>query len=241
MKKLKQQQLQSQSDSGFTIIESLVALIVAAVLLAAASPVIVLATATRIQSRRVELATQVARSYMDAVRAGAIPAPPAVLGTTTGTAGDFLNAQPVPTAINNPGNYCVNLDRPDLLPTACDPNTPLTGRTLVVQGFRSEGAPTTNDANGVPRSGYKLAVRVYRADGFVNDGSPLRKNSAEGQNPEGARQTARTVTAGLGDRKAPLVEMTTDIVTSGTTFRDLCTRFQGSSGAPAVNSSECSN
>ena len=63
------------NQSGFTIIESLVAIMVISILLIGLSPVIVLSVAARVQSRRVERATEVARTYIDGVRAGSIPAP----------------------------------------------------------------------------------------------------------------------------------------------------------------------
>lgn len=62
-------------ESGFTLIESLVAVVILTIMLVGIAPVIVLATATRIQARRVELATQAARFYIDGVRAGSLPAP----------------------------------------------------------------------------------------------------------------------------------------------------------------------
>ncbi|MDB9519197.1 hormogonium polysaccharide secretion pseudopilin HpsB [Roseofilum reptotaenium CS-1145] len=68
-----------QSESGFTLIESLVAVVILTIMLVGIAPVIVLATATRIQARRVELATQAARFYIDGVRAGSLPAPNSVV------------------------------------------------------------------------------------------------------------------------------------------------------------------
>ncbi|HBQ97795.1 MAG TPA: hypothetical protein DD761_04590, partial [Cyanobacteria bacterium UBA11691] len=47
-----------KGESGFTLIESLVAVVILTIMLVGIAPVIVLATATRIQARRVELATQ---------------------------------------------------------------------------------------------------------------------------------------------------------------------------------------
>ncbi|HAA33023.1 MAG TPA: hypothetical protein DCE56_41525, partial [Cyanobacteria bacterium UBA8553] len=77
-----QQQLSTQSSqSGFTIIESLLALMVVAALLVAISPVLVLATANRVQAKRVELATNAAKAYIDGVRSGTIVPPP--LNVTT--------------------------------------------------------------------------------------------------------------------------------------------------------------
>ena len=63
------------SQSGFTIMECLIAVVVVSVLMAAIAPVIALAVSTRVQSRRVELATQAARAYIDSITSGAISAP----------------------------------------------------------------------------------------------------------------------------------------------------------------------
>jgi type II secretory pathway pseudopilin PulG len=65
----------SSSDSGFTVIESILGLLVAAILLAAISPVLVISTAIRVQSRRIEKATQVTNTFIDGVRTGSIKAP----------------------------------------------------------------------------------------------------------------------------------------------------------------------
>jgi prepilin-type N-terminal cleavage/methylation domain-containing protein len=71
MTKRQQQQNLSQSrDGGYTIIESLVAMIVVSVLMIAIAPVMAFSVATRVQARRVELATQAARTYIDALRRG---------------------------------------------------------------------------------------------------------------------------------------------------------------------------
>jgi prepilin-type N-terminal cleavage/methylation domain-containing protein len=59
----RQQQNSSLSrDGGYTIIESLVAMIVVSVLMIAIAPVMAFSVATRVQARRTELATQAARS-----------------------------------------------------------------------------------------------------------------------------------------------------------------------------------
>ncbi len=76
MNKLKRHLHLQSTQAGFTIIESLMALMVVSILMVALSPVIVLSVATRVQARRVELASQAARTYIDGVRAGVIPAPP---------------------------------------------------------------------------------------------------------------------------------------------------------------------
>src|SRR4028118_710341 len=73
MTKRQQQQNLSQSrEGGYTIIESLVAMIVVSVLMIAIAPVMAFSVATRVQARRVELATQAARTYIDALRTGTL-------------------------------------------------------------------------------------------------------------------------------------------------------------------------
>ncbi|MFM6395306.1 MAG: prepilin-type cleavage/methylation domain-containing protein, partial [Planktothrix sp.] len=56
------------SESGYTILEGLMAVVVVAVLVSAIGPVIAFSVGTRAQARRVELATQAARSYIDWVK-----------------------------------------------------------------------------------------------------------------------------------------------------------------------------
>jgi prepilin-type N-terminal cleavage/methylation domain-containing protein len=77
MTKRQQQQNLSQSrDGGYTIIESLVAMIVVSVLMIAIAPVMAFSVAIRVQARRVELASQAATGYINALRVGAIKFPP---------------------------------------------------------------------------------------------------------------------------------------------------------------------
>jgi prepilin-type N-terminal cleavage/methylation domain-containing protein len=217
----KQQQPQNLSqlrDGGYTIIESLVAMVVVSVLMIAIAPVMAFSVATRVQARRVELATQAAKAYIDALRTGTIrPDDP------TSPAG--FPKQRVP-ATNNvadataPGDttdlYCVNLDdQPN-----CQANS---SKDFYVQGaWRSQldpPAPNTNDPTTI---GYELMVRVYRADSFANGAPPLKTN------PKG--QTKQSIVgSGLGDRTMPVVEMTTQIppTTQGnaSAYRSLCQRL----------------
>jgi prepilin-type N-terminal cleavage/methylation domain-containing protein len=210
IKHKKQPKIPRSSESGFTIIESLIAMLVASFLLAAVAPVIVLATASRVQARRIELGTQAARTYIDGVKIGAIPAPEATSTGVTLNAFDppsvgslTCNANAYCTAPATPANtlYCIDADG-----GGC---TVGNSKDLLVQAFRYNSASTSANA------GYQLAVRVYRADGFNSDGS-LKK----------APSKQATFTGGLGDRKAPLVEMTTAIAPQTSSFNDLCNRLK---------------
>jgi len=218
--------LRSQSG-GFTIIESLVAMLVVAILLVAIAPVLSLSVATRVQSKRIELATQAARSYIDGVKTKKILAPS---GPTTATT---LTATSAPTATGT--LTCATTSTPTTTTPVeskfCLTPIPLTGTSLycvdfdgsgscektsvtdmVVQGFRPN--------NNLSTAGYALAVRVYRADAF-NDSVALLKSTSLPNNKQS------TFTGGAGQRKAPLVEMTTDINDTEPKYSDLCARYPG--------------
>ncbi len=194
MTKHKQQQNLSQSrDGGYTIIESLVAMIVVSVLMIAIAPVMAFSVATRVQARRVELATQAARTYIGALRTGAIKFDDEGFPIPAG--GELADAR-VPTLTET---YCVDMDG-DMTTQPC--------QTRSNKEFRVQGAWLNKDVTGTtdPTSkGYQLLVRVYRADSF--DGTvPLRP-------PKNAKQSV--VGSGLGDKTIPVVEMSTEIPASG--------------------------
>lgn len=138
----KQQNLPQTRDGGYTIIESLVAMIVVSVLMIAIAPVMAYSVATRVQARRTELATQAARAYIDSLRTGAIKS------TDTAT---FPSPDPnAPASVSN--LYCVEFDGKP----GC------TGSTdFRVQGVRT---PNTASAEAAQVAGYALTVRVYRGD-----------------------------------------------------------------------------
>jgi prepilin-type N-terminal cleavage/methylation domain-containing protein len=187
------QKSKQSRDGGYTIIESLVAMIVVSVLMIAIAPVMAFSVATRVQARRVELATQAARTYIDALRTGAIKQTdlrfPAV---------DTVNPPAAPTSLND--LYCVKFDQT----SGCAGS-----KDFRVQGVTQTTATTPTD------TGYDLTVRVYRADAV------------------GTMKTEQQSVAnsGLGDPKAPLVVMKTEIppTTQGgsSAYRSLCARTTG--------------
>lgn len=229
-RQLKKLSYQKKQD-GFTIIESLVAVIVLGILMTAIAPTIVLSTATRVQSRRVELATLAAGAYIDGVTSGNIPAPPISKTSTS------ANAPAATLSCNNlndlkankgycssPGGnsssykvFCVD-------GSGDGKCTEEESKDMIVQafGFNSDSTEASQ--------GYKLTVRVYRADAF-KDNTALEK---------GDGKTQSTFTGGLGKRKVPLTQITTDIVVAGqTTFQNWCNRLEGS--ISNNNNSKCSN
>jgi prepilin-type N-terminal cleavage/methylation domain-containing protein len=214
LRKQKQPSLQS-SQAGFTIIESLLAIIIVTVLMVAIGPVIAMSVAARVQARRVERASEAARTYVDGIRTGAIPATsieegPAVTprqGTTP-----FLNADRLlPTSANFPtrvdwttdsGYYCVDLDQNP----GCSKSSP---NDLVIQGFRTKGDPDL---------GYRLGVRVYRADAFRGGTFKPKEQAA--------------LKGNLGDRLAPLATLITDIPPKEKTLGTWCNRLRKTSPDP---------
>lgn len=225
----------SRSQDGFTIVDALVAIVVVGILMSAIAPVMVLSVGNRVQARRVELATQAAKTYLDGIRNGTIPPPnhTVLINEVDTSATRQFNAQRVtftnaavppasgltnctpttpdyPYCQNSPNLslYCIDFDTE----AGCRSNSV---RDLVVQAFRSV-TPTSTDAT----KGYLLGVRVYRADAF-SDSLPLVKSDVD------TRRTQATFTGGLGDRKAPLLEITTEMSTTETRLQDLCDRLGG--------------
>jgi prepilin-type N-terminal cleavage/methylation domain-containing protein len=147
-KRQQHQNLSHLRDGGYTIIESLVAMIVVSVLMIAIAPVMAFSVATRVQARRVELASQAATAYINALRVGAIK--PNDKTTPGFPVADATNAPAAPTSLTD--LYCVDLDK----------TTPgcVGSKEFYVQGVRPPNTGTTIPTD----TGYALTVRVYRAD-----------------------------------------------------------------------------
>jgi prepilin-type N-terminal cleavage/methylation domain-containing protein len=213
MTKRQQQQNLSQSrDGGYTIIESLVAMIVVSVLMIAIAPVMAFSVATRVQARRVELASQAATAYINALRVGAIE--PSTKGFPVQ---DPSDAPPAPQ--DRDKLYCVDLDQTG------DCNNTNNNKDFFVQGVWRNPANPTNDPT---TTGYELTVRVYRADGFTT-GRPM------------ITQQQSVANSALGNPQAPLVVMKTQIppTTPGTVSprQALCSQLSQLNGGN--NGSRC--
>ena len=194
MARYKQQQnFQPNSESGFNILESLVAMIVVSILMLAVAPVIAFSVGTRVQAKRIELAAQAGRSYIDAVRSGTVTVDDSMMGNTPPENTD------APTSIDE--LYCVDFDgeKDASGNLGCSPNS-LTD--MVVQGifYRPNGATSS--------SGYCLGVRVYRANSF--DGNVTLESPPT--------QTDGTTTNALGNRSLPLFQTTTEVIPQGSDF-----------------------
>jgi prepilin-type N-terminal cleavage/methylation domain-containing protein len=201
-KQRQQQNLPQSRDGGYTIIESLVAMIVVSVLMIAIAPVMAFSVATRVQARRIELATQAARTYIAALRTGAIKPNDQ---TIPGFPIQDPSVAPPPPDSTSPETqknlYCVNLDEK----AGCDGS-----KEFYVQGVWRNRANPTDDPT---TTGYELTVRVYRADGFTGGTMKTTQQSV--------------ANSALGDPKAPLVVMKTEIppTTVPGSYGSLCSRI----------------
>jgi len=204
------QNVSKSREGGYTIIESLVAMIVVSVLMIAIAPVMAFSVATRVQARRVELATQAARTYIDALRTGALKPPPN--NQPKGFPARYTSPPPgvPPAPIASTDLYCVDFD---------DRTSGCAGsKDFFVQGVWQNQANPTDPTT----TGYELTVRVYRADAFSSPGTTIKTEQQSVAN------------SSLGDPKAPVVVMKTQIPpTQGASspYRSLCDRLrQGTRG-----------
>ncbi|MEH1956697.1 MAG: hormogonium polysaccharide secretion pseudopilin HpsB [Nostoc sp.] len=210
-----QQSSAQSSQSGFTIIESLVAILVVSVLLVAIAPVLVISTATRVQAKRIELATGAAKAFVDAIKSKTISDPTITVTLTASTSRNvssstsdyLLSSTLAPTA--STGLYCFNKNS-----SLATPNC--TSDLFYIQAIRLAVSGSDPDSG----QSYRLGVRVYRSDAEFGS---LKKTSDN----SGNQKTTATFTGGLGDRKAPLVEMTTEIVRGQPSYNALCGRLGG--------------
>jgi len=212
-----QSSLQKSQEAGYTIIESLVAMIVVSVLMIAIAPVMAFSVATRVQAKRIEMATQAAKTYIEALRSDALKKGTKGFPARSTTA--KLEDSAAPTAIND--LYCINnyddinKDGSEDPPCQADSN-----QDFVVQGYYFNNLPaTTNPA----KTGYSLIVRVYRASSFASGVGPLTTQKIEADQKRQVQQ----VISGLGNLQEPLVEMRTEIGASDRqgAFNSLCTRL----------------
>jgi len=199
-------------DSGYTIIESLVAMIVVSVLMIAIAPVMAFSVAIRVQARRTELAAMAGRSYIDGLRSRTITPSGTIKGFPTKYTEAELANEPPPGNTNN--LYCVDLDGGDCTTTS--------NKDFYVQGvWQNKDTSNTGSPLLDPTSkGYQLLVRVYRADSFAGGVTLKAPND-----PKAIKQSI--VGSGLGDKTMPVVEMGAEIPATGdTAYQSLCNRLQ---------------
>lgn len=225
---------QSNASAGFTLIESLVAIIIIAVTIVSITPPIFWATATRVQNRRVEQAVQLAQSEIDRVRVAVerktatVQQIPPVSGTTLRAEAPAPNSViPVTTKLRSivPGCEVDDGNQPALTAQAvlvdtdpepagsanpCEPE-------FLVQTFRGN-AVTTAGPSATATDGFVMGVRVY---------SIVARDNIENGTAQAEPGTLRA-TNGLGTQAVrPLAVQYSTIVRSNRSdglsiYRQLC-------------------
>ena len=217
IKRQQPQSLHKSPEAGYTIIESLVAMIVVSVLMIAIAPVMAFSVATRVQAKRIEMATQAAKTYIDALRSEALK--PGTQGFPTQYTID-KDIQNSAAPDNITALYCIDKDGDQTCTAASN-------QDLVVQGYYYNNLP----AAIIPaKTGYSLIVRVYRANSFATGVGTLTTQKIQADQNRQVQQGVTT--AGLGNLRAPLVEMRTEIGASNRqgAYNNLCTRINGAAG-----------
>lgn len=230
---------QSPDIAGFSLLESLMAVVVVTVLLVGIAPMIALSTATRVNARRVDQAVQAARTYADAVRSGVIPTNfvlnfPA--SAATGTNAYFFDTIGAPGAAAttnvrgvgvSAGVSVTDLFNSTLFPgVTIDTNgngfSTTDPQDLVVMPLRSAGATSQSDLDS---QGFVLVLRVYRADAFNSAKTGLSSfvtTLRRGDEPE---CTNTILTGSAGSRSCPLVQVRYEVFPSTITYDSLKTRL----------------
>ncbi len=196
-------------ESGFTILEALVALIIASIMLIGISPLVVISASARVQARRIDLATQAGRSYIDGLRSNSIPPPSTITDLTQADMG--VGA---PTGLPSDPGAC--LDK-NLNSISCTDNP-----FIVIQAMRNGPPPVDTDGDGnydpipIP-GGYCVGIRVYRGDAFEGGASPT---------------VTQVFKSSLTNSKDyPLVVMRAEILTQAS-FKSYANRFPAGGGSP---------
>ncbi len=188
---------------GFTLIESLVAVIILSLTVVSVLPPIFWATATRVQNRRAEQAIQLAQSEIDRVRvaverraAGQTQLPPRVGAALRPDApapngvvtGQLRSA--VPACNTDNGNQSTSVTAVILVDTDPEPAGTDCKPEFMVQTFRGRGLE--NDTATLSPDAFVMGVRVYSYVAEPNLGNGTIQTTAgvlRGGNGLGTQQT----------------------------------------------------
>lgn len=209
------------NSSGYTLLESLMALVVVGILITSVAPMLALTTASRVQARRVDLATQALRAYVDGVRGGALPPPQrfVVLNPNVNfVAPDY--GFPPSTSLLIGGNNYATINTPTIFPdsgTLVDTNgdgfSVNDPQDLVIQAIRpiatctpicnlSSQAEIDREKAAANAQGYNMVVRIYRADSFANGLVPTETEQAS------------VFIGSIGSRTKPLISTIVEVFQS---------------------------
>jgi type II secretory pathway pseudopilin PulG len=222
-------------ETGFTILESLVAAVVVGILIVSIAPMVALSTSARVNARRIDQATQAGRSYIDAVRGGVIDVtnfPNNLVKTNASTSanaqaqytfedpaalGDPVRTIQPPTLTSFPPNTICNNSLTENVPTGkvagicVDANgngfSIDDPQDFFIQPMRSGPYRTVATAStDLKNQGFWLAIRVYRADALARAGTNPLRIGTEAQCAQGETPFSST-----GTSVCPIVTMRSQI------------------------------
>lgn len=219
---------QKYLESGLTLIECLVAIVVIALTTATIAPMMVFSVATRVQNQKTEQALQLAQAEIDRVR---------LIVEQGGDYGDDL----LLVTLANTYTSAANAPAPDaFVETAADADLISEARKIdidsdgdtdfAIQTFRTEGisvAATTAGSTPVPVI-FQMGVRVYDARAENNLGSLQRE------------EAGLAFTSGEGDRGAQPLAVLYSEISQGDRVGSLCQIWDNISSDPIPASLSCS-
>lgn len=218
-----QSTLQS-TQAGFSLLESLMAVVVVSILMSAMLPMVILSTASRVQARRVDLATQAARSYTDGVRSGVVDIINAPAGLSAypfidagkANRNQYFMDVPAPSTSNVADLFKISGVRVDTNGNGFSFDDP---QDLVIQPMRSDGTDLATQ-------GFYMGVRVYRADAFTPTGLKSGLTTLQtGSDPATCPSGSRVFTSTGGSVICPLVVMKLDVYPSTSTLDQIKSRL----------------
>ncbi|HHP7243348.1 MAG TPA: type II secretion system protein [Elainellaceae cyanobacterium] len=216
------------SETGLTLLECIVSIVVIAITGALITPPLFLATATRLQNQRSEQALQISQGEVDRIRTLAeqsrhYPAAlPAVGPANTAGVQTYALPDAIANQIKSVNTNCADLyDGAQVPPTTLlpiDVDGDCEGDFLM-QFFRTDGVTSTQEtANGTNRpTEFKVGVRVYARNAGDNLGNLYRDPDTGSVVP-----TSLKFTSGEGNqRERPLAVQYAQITWGDTEF-SLC-------------------
>lgn len=183
----------SSSESGLTLIECLVAIMVIALAIATTAPMMVFSVATRIQNQKVEQALQLAQGEIDKVRlaveqGGDYGDRLLELSLPSSTAATAFEIPPPTTFVANNSSSVTAVTDARRIDTDGDGDD-----DFAIQLFRTQGIEVAPAASGVADTpvAFEVGVRVYDARAENNLGSLVKEDgSLTFTSSEGNRGTA---------------------------------------------------
>jgi prepilin-type N-terminal cleavage/methylation domain-containing protein len=216
---LKTRRSLESEETGFTLLESLVAAAVVGILIVSIAPMVALSTSARVNARRIDQATQAGRSYIDAVRGGVVDVTSfpnnLVVNATNAQSQYTFEAVAVPTTASFPPATICNNALTQNVPSGRVPGICIDAngngfsiqdpQDFFIQPMRSGPLSSVSTAATDLRSqGFWLAIRVYRADALLGTAA-LRTGT------EAACTQGNTPFASTASITCPIVTMRSQI------------------------------